>query len=98
MECVPRSGPRQGGLTKGRLTCRDEGRPVPRSPPRRTGGPGYDVSFHQLPTCRHLGLGQRWWSRAEQKTQKFVLHSALRPNQISFSHSLGQEPPNALQN
>jgi hypothetical protein len=29
-----------------------------------------------------------------KKTQKFVLRSALRPNQISFSHSLGQfEPP-----
>ena len=33
------------------------------------------------------------WSRSEQKAQKFVLRSALRPNQISFSHSLGQNLP-----
>jgi hypothetical protein len=33
------------------------------------------------------------WSRSEQKTQKFILRSALRPNQISFSHSLGQKQP-----
>jgi hypothetical protein len=26
-----------------------------------------------------------------KKTQKFILRSALRPNQISFSHSLGQK-------
>jgi hypothetical protein len=26
-----------------------------------------------------------------KKTQKFILRSALRPNQISFSHSLGHE-------
>ena len=31
------------------------------------------------------------WSRSGQKTQKFILRSALRPNQISFSHSLGQK-------
>jgi hypothetical protein len=30
-----------------------------------------------------------------KKTQKFILRSALRPNQISFSHSLGQNPTNA---
>jgi hypothetical protein len=35
------------------------------------------------------------WSRAEQKKQKFVLRSALRPNQISFSHSLGPFLPHA---
>jgi hypothetical protein len=30
-----------------------------------------------------------------KKTQKFVRRSTLRPNQFSFSHSLGQnEPPN----
>jgi hypothetical protein len=28
-----------------------------------------------------------------KKTQKFVLRSALRPNQISFSHSLGHDRP-----
>jgi hypothetical protein len=28
--------------------------------------------------------------------QKFVLRSALRPNQISFSHSLGQFLPPSL--
>src|SRR5450755_4096717 len=28
-----------------------------------------------------------------KKMQKFVLRSALRPNQISFSHSLGQNEP-----
>src|SRR6516225_638680 len=27
-----------------------------------------------------------------KKTQKFILRSVLRPNQISFSHSLGQNP------
>jgi hypothetical protein len=28
-----------------------------------------------------------------KKTQKLILRSALRPNQISFSHSLGHKPP-----
>jgi len=32
-----------------------------------------------------------------KKTQKFILRSLLRPNQISFSHSLGQNPTNAPQ-
>ena len=55
--------PRQGKLTTGRLTRRDEGRPVPRHPrSRRTGGPGYDVSFHQLRTCR-----PRWTRRERAK-------------------------------
>jgi hypothetical protein len=31
-----------------------------------------------------------------KKTQKFILRSALRPNQISFSHSLGQFLPPSL--
>jgi hypothetical protein len=56
---------------------------------------------------RPLAIGPRlcenstWYNRTQNfeacgraqsnKTQKFVLRSALRPNQISFSHSLGQE-------
>jgi hypothetical protein len=30
-------------------------------------------------------------ARSEQKAQKFILRSALRPNQISFSYSLGHQ-------
>jgi hypothetical protein len=36
-------------------------------------------------------------SRLCRKTQKFILRSASRPNQISFSHSLGHERTHALQ-
>ena len=31
-----------------------------------------------------------------KKTQKFILRSLLRPNQISFSHSLDPEPTSAV--
>jgi hypothetical protein len=33
---------------------------------------------------------EAWGHAQSKKMQKFVLRSALRPNQISFSHSLGQ--------
>jgi hypothetical protein len=44
---------------------------------------------------RHLGCGPRLNFEAcghaqSEKTQKFILRSPLRPNQLWFSHSLGQ--------
>jgi hypothetical protein len=57
--------PRQGKLTTGRLTGRAESDRSRRPCSDKaaygrllwTGGPGYGVSFHQLRTCRRLGLG-----------------------------------------
>ena len=46
----------------------------------------------------HTWNFEPWGHAQSEKTQKFVLRSALRPNQISFSHSLGQSRHFALRN
>ena len=71
-------------------------------------GQGGQVRGHQGGMSRGDRFGSRlcensaWYNRTQnfeacgrawsKKTQKFVLRLALRPNQISFSHSLDPKP------
>jgi hypothetical protein len=67
-------------------------------PPQKAGAAAVGCGFCPGPSlCENSTRYKRTLNfeacgRAQsKKTQKFVLGSALRPNQISFSHSLGQK-------